>query len=308
MLTPSPRHQGEPLAAHDVWGAWNLDPVVVVVLAMLAGAYVHGVWRRPRLGQQTRTWCFGAGFVALAVALVSPLDPLADQLASAHMVQHLLLTTVAPALLVLGRSGALTLAGAPAPVRRVVAGRRRLRGMMRWWRSLHRPVAAWLAAAIALWAWHAAALYEAALEHPLVHVAQHGSFLLTGVLFWSVILRPRRYALDLANGRAAILVFTLGMQNVVLALLLTFSTSPWYDAYAETTRRWGLDPLVDQQLAGAIMWVPAGLLNVGVGIALVTTWVRRTDGGLDAAGDWPSGEVDARPDHVTPGARTRTDP
>jgi putative membrane protein len=286
-------HGGEPLAPHDLWASWNADPMVVLVLVVAAGAYRHGTWRRPHLAVASRTWCFWTAMVVLAVALVSPLDSLAGVLASAHMVQHLLLGLVAAPLLVVGRAGVFMAAGLPAPMRRAVgAGRRRLRRAGRWRSALQQPAAVWMLGAAGLWVWHAAVLYEAALGHALLHAAQHATFLFTGLLLWSVVLHATRHAGEPSHGHAAVLVFTTALYNVVLAALLTFATAPWYHRYVETAPDWGFDPLVDQQLAGAIMWVPAGLVYVGTGVALVAAWVRRTNaGGTVSDGDWPSGTV-----------------
>ncbi|MGH9008743.1 MAG: cytochrome c oxidase assembly protein, partial [Acidimicrobiia bacterium] len=76
-------HSGEPLAPHDLWSAWNLHPLVVLGLVVAAGAYHRGRRRHggPRAGAW-RGWCFAAGLVAVAVALVSPLDALSASLAS----------------------------------------------------------------------------------------------------------------------------------------------------------------------------------------------------------------------------------
>lgn len=64
------------------------------------------------------------------------------------------------------------------------------------------------------------------------------------------------------------------LQSSMLALLLTFSDTPWYAGYTATTRAWGLEQLADQHLAGAIMWVPAGLVYLGIALALLVEWVR----------------------------------
>jgi putative membrane protein len=72
-------------------------------------------------------------------------------------------------------------------------------------------------------------------------------------------------------------VFAMGLQSVFLSALLTFATTPWYAAYTETTEAWGLTPLEDQQIAGAVMWVPAGLVYVGAGVALLVAWIRAAE-------------------------------
>jgi putative membrane protein len=268
-------HAGRPLAPHELWTAWDPAPLVVGGLVLLA--WVH--WRgrtRTRAGGTWRARCFAGGLVSLGVALLSPLDPLSDVLASAHMVQHLLLVLVAAPLLALSAPAGALLRGSPAVVRSsVTSSRRRLRLTVRAMHALRNPAVVWLLHVATLWLWHAAVLYGAALEHPLVHALEHTTFLVTGVLFWRVVVGAR--AVRVSPGLGVLLVFGMTLQSSLLALLLTFARTPWYPGYTATTRPWGLEQLADQQLAGAIMWVPAGFVYLGVALALLVGWVRDTE-------------------------------
>ena len=96
------------------------------------------------------------------------------------------------------------------------------------------------------------------------------------MLFWGVVLGGRA-AGRVSNGFGVLLVFAMAMQSVILSMLLTFASSPWYSGYADTTRPWQLDPLADQQLAGVIMWVPAGFVYLGVALALFAAWLNGTE-------------------------------
>jgi putative membrane protein len=279
-------HAGRPLEPHDLWRAWNLDPLVVGGLVLAGWAYQRG-WsaggpRRRRPGDAWRARGFAGALVTLAVALVSPLDALAGALASAHMVQHVLLVLVVAPLLALSAPFAVLLRASPRVVRAAVR-RGRVSFGRRWHRLglLREPVALWLAHVVVLWFWHAAVPYDAALDHRALHVTEHATFLVTGVLFWRVVV-GRRAVGRVAPGFGVLLVFAMALQSVFLAALLTFASSPWYSAYTTTTAAWGLEPLADQQLAGAIMWIPAGLVYVGAGLALVVTWVRSTEAGAEA--------------------------
>jgi putative membrane protein len=69
----------------------------------------------------------------------------------------------------------------------------------------------------------------------------------------------------------------MAMQSVFLSVLLTFARTPWYSGYAETTALWGLDPLTDQQLAGVIMWIPAGGIYLAAVLVLLVTWIRSSE-------------------------------
>ena len=267
-------HHG-PLAPSEAWTAWNWDPVVWLVVVVPAIVYVE-LWRRAGRRDPMAQWrrrSFLAGIVALAVALLSPLDAMSESLASAHMVQHLLLTTVAAPLLVLGVRWRVLMAGLPRAVRRRTSPWR-ARTAARVARSvLAHPVAASLPFVAALWVWHAKGPYEAALANSYVHGFEHACFLATALLSWAAIFaRPRRRAA--APGMAVLVLFGLAMVSGLLGVLLTFGPTPWYPAYAQTTEAWGLTPLEDQQLAGVIMWVPGGGAYLIAALALVVLWMR----------------------------------
>lgn len=205
------------------------------------------------------------------MALFSPLEAMAHSLASAHMVQHLLLILVAGPLLAVGL---------------------RLRMSLRWLP----PVAAWLLHTATIWFWHAPGPYVAAVANPLLHGLEHLSFLITAVLFWAAVGMGRD-----VSGLGILLVFAMTLQSVLLSVLLTFAETPWYWVYSATTRAYGLEPLADQQLAGVIMWVPAGLVYTGIGLSLLVTWIREHDVERELDGKGPGEAVDDRLDQVVGG-------
>ncbi len=270
-------HAGHLPAPHDIWGAWNVDPVLVVGLALAGWAYRRGAAGRSDHVGAWRGRCFAGAMVAVAVALVSPLDALSGALASAHMVQHVLLLLVAAPLLALSAPMDALLRGGPAVVRDArVRWRRRLRLTRGNLRPLRHPATVWLVHVGTLWFWHAAVPYDAAVEHHLLHVVEHATFLVTGVLFWRVVIGSEA-ADRVSNGFGVLLLFAMAMQSVFLSALLTFARSPWYSAYTSTTGAWDLDPLADQQLAGVIMWIPAGLVYVVAALGLLAAWIRSTE-------------------------------
>lgn len=266
-------HSGAPLRPHDLWSAWQFDPFVVVGLVAVAALHWRG-WR-PADGA-ARAWSWWIGWVALVLALVSPLDALAGVLISAHMVQHVLLVAVAAPLLAASAPGAALVRGMPGSIRRVAASAPSRLGLgIGALRLLRGPTARWLVFVGSFWLWHASVLYGAAVESDWVHALEHASFLGTGLALWSVIVGPRRVRVD--RGRAVVMVFLLGLQSVLLATLITFATTPWYEPYSTPAPGWGLDPLADQQLAGVVMWVPSGLILTVVGIVILVRWLREID-------------------------------
>lgn len=269
-------HAGQPPRPHDVWTAWNLDPVLVVGIAVVTLLYVRGRAGRPVPAARGRATAFAGGMVALAVALVSPLDAMSGALASAHMVQHVLLVLVAAPLLALAAPSPTLLRALPHPlVRAGVRAFHRAGGGPWVGRTLRQPAVVWVLHVTTLWFWHAAGPYGAALDSRGLHVAEHVSFLVTGLLLWRVLVGPRRATGT--QGVGVLVVFGLAVQSVLLSALLTFAESPWYAGYTSTTAAWGLTPLDDQHLAGVIMWVPAGAIHVGVALTLLVGWITSSE-------------------------------
>lgn len=238
------------------------------------------LWRRVGRGRGisvTEVCAFAAGCLAIVAALVSPLDAMGGVLFSAHMVQHELLMIVAAPLLVLGRPLAAWTWAFPARWRGRIGAFFHRAGWRVPWVLFTGTLWAWALHALTLWVWHIPALFEAALENEATHALQHISFLGTALIFWWSILGG---ATRQARGMAALSLFTTMAHTGALGALLMFSTVAWYPSYAASTPAWGLTPLEDQELGGVIMWVPAGLVYVVVGIALASRWLaepRRLD-------------------------------
>jgi putative membrane protein len=271
-------HDGQPLAPHDLWGAWSWEPAVVAPLLLSAWLYARGVqalWRNAGAGHGVGRWevaAFVAGWVTLALSLVSPVHRLGGVLFSAHMAQHELLMVVAGPLLVLGRPVIPFLWALPFSWRRGLGTWSSAAPVRRIWNVLTRPSFAWTLHAVAIWLWHAPSLYQATLSSETVHTVQHVSFLGTALLFWWAVLHG--VGARLARPAAVIYLFTTAVHTSLLGALLTFSPRLWYPLYDATTSPWGLTPLEDQQLAGVIMWVPAGLSYLIAALALAATWLR----------------------------------
>jgi cytochrome c oxidase assembly factor CtaG len=266
-----------------VWHQWSPDPLVLGGIAVAAALYAHGVsalWQggaRRTVGRGVAPWqagCFAGGLLSLAVALVSPVDAMAHALLSAHMAQHFLLIMVAAPLLVLGSPGIVMAAAAPPSWRRT-AHRAGHAGLVHGpKRIIMTPLATWLIALAALWVWHLPSLYDAALEHRPVHVLEHLLFLGSALLFWWTAIAPggRR---RLARGADVLYVFTGGFQGAVLGALFVFASTSLYPFYsAARTAPWGLTPVGDQQMAGAVMWVPSGVVYLVIAGLLFVRWLR----------------------------------
>jgi putative membrane protein len=207
--------------------------------------------------------------------LTSPIHELGEQLFSAHMLQHEIMILISAPLIAAAHPAA-TYLWSFAPRHRV--------GVGRWVHRVERmpifqffgtPLIAWILEAVALWTWHIPALYQATLTSDWIHAAQHMSFFLTAVLFWSALYGVGRSVMS--YGAATFYVFGAAVHCSALGALLTFSRVLWYPAYSTTTAQWGLTPLEDQQLGGVIMWVPSGVVFIIIALVLFAKWIRESD-------------------------------
>jgi putative membrane protein len=278
--SPALAHEGRAVAPHDLAGAWEVEPAIVIPLLLAGWLYARGVrrlWTRG-VGKGIRRWEAGAffgGWMALAVALVSPLHPLGEALFSAHMAQHVMLMAVAAPLLVMGRPLVPMLWALPGDWRRRVGGWGKAGWIAGPWRAATAPAAAWMLHSAAVWVWHLPAPYAASVEHEAVHALQHASFLGTALLFWYALALGR--GARVGYGAAVAYVFTLALQQGILGALLTFAPTPWYAPYAATTTAWGMTPLEDQHLAGLVMWVPGSVPYLLAALILFARWLRESE-------------------------------
>jgi putative membrane protein len=269
------------LTADQVLRWWTWDPLVLSLLAFAGGLYALGLarlWRRAGVGEGIRRWeavCFALGWLGLFAALVSPLDTLGGILFSAHMAQHEVLILIAAPLLVLGRPLIPFLWALPLEDRERAGQWARSPGFSRFWRSLTAPLSVWTIHGVSLWLWHLPDLYQATLRNDFVHALQHLSFFGSAALFWWALIHGRFGRLG--YGVAVLWVFTTSMHSGVLGALLTFAPRLWYPIYEARTSEWGLSALEDQQLAGLIMWVPAGFVFVILGLGLFAAWLGEAE-------------------------------
>ncbi len=218
-------------------------------------AFAHGFVRlrrrgRPDLAGWDRAALFGLAIALWLVALSPPIDELADRLLSAHMLEHVLIGDAAPALVLVAVRGPLLFFLLPPGLLRRLAHASWLR---RAGRQLLRPRAALLVWAASLGLWHVPALYDQTLAREWLHGLQHASFVLGGLLVWSVLVDPaRRGALSVRLRLGYALGLFVAGQMLANTLILTYS--PLYPAYAaEAHRPFGLSALGDQDLAGLVM-------------------------------------------------------
>jgi cytochrome c oxidase assembly factor CtaG len=263
---------------HDLDWSWN--PVVILALAVAGAWYACGVrrLRGARCASAPRRACFASATVIVFLALVSPIDALGDRLFAAHMIQHLLLIVVAAPLFALAAPAPVLLAGLP---------RRWRLGVLRVWRwrptraaidGLFHPAVVWTAFCGTIVFWHFPAPYRWALHDGPLHAVEHLTFLLSALLFWTVVF-DRAVRRRLNHAATLLLIVTAAILSDLPGALMLLAPRPFYPTSAADAAAWGLTPLQDQQLAGVIMWVPMSFAFIGAGIWVFLRWMKAAEQG-----------------------------
>ncbi len=243
------------------WNTWTFDPLTLAGLAVLFLLYTRGLWRsRGRSGNLFPWWrptSFYAGWTALLMGAVSPIDGLSGDLFLMHMVQHMLMMMVGPPLILVGAPVVPVLRGLPGVLRADLAipllQMRRVRKVLSFLAS---PLTAWLVFVFTVWIWHIPALYNEAVTNEWLHFLQHVMFTSAAVFFWWSVIDPVPLKPRLAYPLRLLYLFLATLQSTVLAAIITLSEEVLYTYYVSVPRLWGLTPGEDQMIAGLIMWIP----------------------------------------------------
>lgn len=243
-----------------VFTDWSIPYTLTLSLVVTAALYLRG-WlalRRTRRTQfnSVRLASFLIGLTVLWLAIGSPMDGFADALLSAHMVEHLLLMSAVPPLLLCGLPTVPLLRGLPRPILRYfISPLLRLpltRPLGHW---LTQPLIAWVLMNITFLAWHIPAAYDFALEHEGWHFFEHLCFLATSLLFWWCILRPWPASKQRQSWGMLVFLVSSDVVNTMLSAVLAFCDRPIYVFYLQHPAGFGLPPLEDQVLGAVVMWV-----------------------------------------------------
>lgn len=255
--------------------AWHADPLVLVPLLLSAWAYVE-MARSVNARHPTNPWprrrtaFFLGGLVAIGVALQSPVDALSEHLLTVHMIQHMLLTTIGPPLIAASGIGTLLL--------RASSSRTRTRWLLPVMHGplaiLVHPVVGWVAFTAVMWGSHMSGLYNLALTDRTVHTLEHVLYLAAATLFWWPILSPDPLRWRIHPGVRVLFVIAQLPSMSFLAVILLTAPSVLYPAYVGRAELFGIDPLVDQQAAGALMWVTGDLAMIGAALIVAAVWMR----------------------------------
>lgn len=279
-------------------------PLLLVALALglhIAGERRVASLRRRRRDRRARqrAMSFYAGLLTIVISLVGPIDDYASKLFWVHMVQHVLLLTVAAPLIVLGAPWMSMWRPLPLQFRRRVAGtiaRARWTAPLRAaGRALWSPLGAWLAFAVDLTVWHIPAAYDLTLRHVWIHALEHTTFLLVGILLWGQVLESAPLHRRLRPDHRVYYIVASSLVGWVLSLVLAFATNPLYPAYAHLAGRpGGISALTDQQLAAGVMLGPGSLTMLIFAAVGLYRWLgvdQQAPGGVIASPRSPAGST-----------------
>jgi cytochrome c oxidase assembly factor CtaG len=264
---------GEPA---QILAAWSFQPLVLLPALAAAWLYLAGKrevdrrypgarWPRARVA-----W-FLSGLATILVALESPIDVYAEVFLWVHMIQHILLSMVAPPLLLLGMPITLALRALPRG-----GGRRWALGVLHSSvvRAVAYPLVAWLLFVGVLVGVHFSPLYEASLEHPLLHDVEHMLFLVSGLLFWWPVVGLDATPWRMPHPLRMLYLFLAGPVNTFVALAIYSANALLYPFYGRVARTYGMSPLDDQRWGGAVMWVTGDLMLLVSVVLVAAAWAR----------------------------------
>ncbi|HEV7771211.1 MAG TPA: cytochrome c oxidase assembly protein [Solirubrobacterales bacterium] len=229
-------------------------PLELLPLLLAAGLYARRSLTLAEKGRPVPLWrqlCFAGGLLTIAVALVSPIAHIGEELVIAHMVEHLLLGDVATLLLVLGLTGPLL-----QPILAIPIFDRL--------RILAHPLVAFPLWAANFYFWHVPALYDAAYGGAFLHLVEHSSFIFFGCLMWMPIFGPLPKPGWFNAGWKVAYVIAVRFAGAILGNVLMWSGSVLYPKYAAGEAYWGISPLADQSTAGVVMMIEGTFLGLGL--------------------------------------------
>jgi len=241
------------MEAPSLLTSWTLDPLQLAPIALVAFAY----WRRVRTlrsrGTRVPAWrrlVFALGIALLVLAYASPIAAIAEQeLFSFHMLQHVVIGDLAPLCLLAGLTG---------PILRPLLALRPVERL----RVLANPLLALPVWAANLYLWHVPFLYEAAVEHSAVHALQHICFFTAGAIMWLPVLETLPAPEWFGTGPKLAYIAVVRLVETVLGNVFVWAGTVFYPVYASGEELWGVSPLRDHGLAGAVMMIEGSVVTI----------------------------------------------
>jgi putative membrane protein len=251
--------------AHAILQSWSNPLGLDLALCLTALVYARGWFRLrstfPNLLSPWRLGAFFAGIIFVWIAIGSPLNAFDDASLTVHMLQHLLLMSIAPPLILLGAPQLPLLHGLPQPLARgVVSPVLRWSSVKRLGNLIANPAFGWLAATFALIGWHIPAIFELALQRNWLHELEHASFIAAGLSFWWPVIQPWPSVARWPRWSIPLYLFFATLPCDALSAFLVFCDRVVYSSYLSAPRLFAWSALEDQQCAAALMWVSVTIL------------------------------------------------
>jgi putative membrane protein len=237
-------------ATESIWVAGALILAAFLYLRVWLGVRSrdHGNVENWRAGS------FALGLLFIWIATASPLAALDHEMLTAHMAQHLLLMTLAPPLILLGIPREPLAHGLSQRFLQAIGRPVRSEPIQQLASVVTHPAFCWFAAAGTLVLWHIPSVFMFGLRSPMWHCIEQASFLATGLLFWSPVVRPLQNSLKWPEASILLYLFLATLPCDILSGFLVFCDRVIYPAFLSSPRSFGLSALEDQQCAGALMW------------------------------------------------------
>ncbi|WP_158793017.1 cytochrome c oxidase assembly protein [Granulicella sp. L60] len=244
---------------------WSPPLFVTTALLLTAILYTRGWFAiRKTRPAQFPTWRLAAFLLGLAtiwLAIASPLDGFADALLSAHMIEHLLLMSFVPPLLLLGYPVVPLLRGLPRTITIHILGPLiRISALRRLGHFLTTPLVAWLIMNLIFLGWHIPTAYDFALDHEHWHEFEHACFLGASLLFWFPLIRPWPASRHYPGWHLILYLVFADIVNTALSAFLAFCDRPVYGYYLREPNPFHIAPLADQVTGAVIMWIFGSLV------------------------------------------------
>lgn len=273
----------------NILTAWNSNPLPSLGLFLAAYLYLNGLSRWERPSHPVNLWqrlSFFAGLAVIFLALQSPIEPLAEHQFSIHQAQHLLLRMIGPLLVLGGAPLTPMLRGLPlwalqGLVRPVVGSH----WSHRAYDLITNPVLTTIVFLATLYLWQIPTPHDLAVRHGVVHVLMHSTMLISGFLFWWLVVDPKPHRSRLHHGVRILYLGLIVIPNTVLGAAITFNTGLLYQAYYDYPQPLGIDPLMDQQLGGLLLWVIGDMMSILAAGIVMIMWYQKEEAQseLDAA-------------------------
>ena len=261
------------------WTAWNMNPLPTLLLLLALNVYLTGLSRWERPSHPVRTWqkaCFLTGLLIFFVALQSPVEAIAEHMFSFHQIQHILLRMFGPLFILLGAPLTPMLRGLPPwALKGVVRPLVRNPGARRAYEILTNPVLTTVLFLSILYLWQVPTAHNAALRIAALHEFMHFTMLGSGFLFWWLVVDPKPHRSRMHYGLRVLYLGLIVIPNTLLGAAITFADHVIYAAYAEVEQPFDISLMTDQQIGGAILWVPGDMMSVIVAGIVMIMWYQK---------------------------------